>query len=113
MILEPGDKIHVITRRAFDGDIRRHFVGEVSSAGETTARAEGYAFVFNLSRNEFARRPELRERLVALSDARNLIHVLPPDVELAQLEYRTEANRLYLTDGKQFRLDVNEFGAQR
>ena len=30
-ILSPGEKIHVMHRRRFEKDVRRHFVGEVES----------------------------------------------------------------------------------
>lgn len=34
MILEPGEKVHVIVGRNFEADLRRHFVGEVVAAAE-------------------------------------------------------------------------------
>lgn len=34
MVLEIGEKVHVMVKRAFVGDIRRHFVGEVKAVGE-------------------------------------------------------------------------------
>jgi hypothetical protein len=43
MILESGNKIHVITRRAFDSDTPRHFVAEVLEVSDTLVSARGYA----------------------------------------------------------------------
>ena len=32
MVVEPGEKLFIVTRRLFEGDLRRHFVGEVKAA---------------------------------------------------------------------------------
>jgi hypothetical protein len=110
MLLKPGEKIHVITRRYFDGDLRRHFAGQVVTATESTARVQGYTFVFYPGPNEYVRRPDLRERIIALSDAGNIINVIPQEVNLEDLVYRpSEQNRLVVTDRKSFSLDINEF----
>ena len=110
MLLKPGEKIHVITRRHFDGDLRRHFVGQVVAATENTARVRGYTFVFYPGPNEYVRRPDLRERIIALSDAGNIVNVIPENVNLEDLIYRaSEQNRLVVTDRKSFSLDINEF----
>jgi hypothetical protein len=110
MLLKPGEKIHVITRRLFEGDIRRHFAGEIVAASESSARLRGYTYVFYPGPNEYVRRPELRERIIALADAGNVINVIPQDVNLEKLVYRpSEQNRLIVTDNKSFHLDINEF----
>jgi len=44
MILKPGERIHVVVRRAFMQDIRRHFIGEVMDATESLVRAEHLRF---------------------------------------------------------------------
>jgi len=100
----------VITRRSFDGDLRRHFVGQVIAANESTARVKGFTFVFYPGPNEYVRRPDMRERIIALSDAGNIINVIPENINLEDLVYRaSEQNRLVVTDHKSFSLDINEF----
>ena len=70
----------------------------------------GYTFVFYPGPNEYVRRPEPRERIIALGDAGNIINVIPEDVNLEELVYRpSEQNRLVVTDRKSFSLDINEF----
>jgi hypothetical protein len=114
MLLKPGEKIHVITRRLFEGDPRRHFAGEVVAANESIARVKGYAFVFNPGPNNYVRRPDLRERIISLVDAGNVINVILVDVNLEDLVYRpSEGNRLVVTDNGSFRLDINEFSGIR
>ena len=110
MLLKPGEKIHVITRRYFDGDLRRHFAGQVVAASESLARVRGYTFVFYPGSNEYVRRLELRERIIALGDAGNIVNVIPENVNLEELVYRpSDQNRLVVTDRKSFSLDINEF----
>ena len=110
MLLKPGEKIHVITRRLFEGDLRRHFAGEIVAADDRAVRVKGYTFVFYPTRNEYVRRPDLRERIVVLADADNIINVIPENVNLEDLAYRpSEENRLVVTDHRSFYLDINEF----
>jgi hypothetical protein len=114
MVLTPGEKVHAITRRLFEGDLRRHFAGEVQAVTESAARVEGYVFVFDPPSSQFIRRPELRVRIISLVDSGNILTVLPRDIELADLAYRmSEDKRLVVTDGRSFHLDINEFSSVR
>jgi len=114
MLLEPEEKIHVITRRYFEDDLRRHFAGRVIYATESAARIEGYVFVHDPNTNSFVRRTNKRIRLISLTDASNLINILPRSVDLDQLAYRTsKAGRLVISDGQSFEMDINEFGRER
>lgn len=114
MILKVGEKLHVITRRLFDNDLRRHFVGEVQAASEAVVRLEGYVFVFDPSNNQYVKRPGRRVRVVGLADSGSIMNVLPAHVDIDALSYQTSPeNRTVLTDGKSFSLDINEFSASR
>jgi len=42
MILEQGEKVHIIERRYFADDIRRHVAGEVLKCTEHAIRLKGY-----------------------------------------------------------------------
>lgn len=112
MILEKGEKIHLIVRRAFENDIRRHFIGEVIEHAGLLARVEGYTYVFNLGTNEYVKRSDKRIKIIGLADAGNLIHVLPNDAAIENAVYIMSAERrLVITDRKTFTLDINEFSA--
>ena len=65
--LSKGEKVRIVFRRLFSGDVRRHFVGVVQTAFGDSVRVEGYAFVYNEGRNEYERKPELHTRIVSLS----------------------------------------------
>jgi hypothetical protein len=114
MVLKEGEKVHVITRRSFDTDLRRHFVGEVQAVSEVAIRLEGYVFVLDASNNQYVKRPGRRVRVFDLADSGSIINVIPVDVDLDDLSYQTSAqNRSVLTDGKSYSLDINEFSAVR
>jgi hypothetical protein len=108
--MKPGEKLHVIIRRSFEEDIRRHFVGEVIAANGAAVRIRGHAFVFRPAQNDYVQRPDLGERIVSLVDATNIVSIIPETVELEDLAYRqSDQGRLVMTDDKSFRLDINEF----
>jgi hypothetical protein len=109
-ILGLGEKIHVVTRRAFPEDVRRHFVGAVRAVSEGVAKVEGYVFVLRGATNEYERRPEKRVRVVSLSDAANIINVLPESLDLENLKYTFSSGRLLMTDGAGYELELTEFG---
>ena len=114
MILRPGEKIHVIVRRAFFQDIRRHFVGEVTDVTDSIVRAEGHAYLYDTNTNLFVRKSYGQVRIFSLADAANLISVLPRNANLKKIVYKlTEKNRMVLTDGDSLTMDVNEFGVNR
>jgi len=110
MLIEKGEKLHLIARRRFDTDLRRHFIGEVLEAGETAVRARGFVFVLDRNTNQYIKRPGERVRIISLVDAGNIINLLPAEADLAQAEYsQSYERRLIIGDGKTFSLDVNEF----
>jgi hypothetical protein len=109
-VLAIGEKLHIMTRRLFADDVHPHFVGEISAVSGALFRAQGYSFVFDSGSNSYVKHPAARTRLFSLSDAGHIINVLPREVDLNSLEYRTVAGRLTITDGRSFSLEINEFG---
>lgn len=109
-IISKGQKVHIITRRLFDGDIRRHFAGVIEEVSEPLVRAVGYVFVFDETKNTFVRRDEVRTRVFSLAEAGFIINILPDYVDITNLQYRKNLNgQKVLTDGRTFSLDVSEF----
>ena len=109
-VMSVGEAVHVVTRRLFPDDARRHFTGRVSAVAGDLIRAEGWVFVFHRGTNEFVRRSDLRTRVFSLSDSGNIVNVLPPDVEPANLRYEFSDTGLILTDAREFAVDINELG---
>ena len=112
MILEKGEKIHVITRRFFEGDLRWHFIGEIIEVSGALARVEGYVFVFDAGKNQYVQRPDKRSRILGLADSGLIINVLPENADLERTRYaHSQKNILVVTDGTTFTLDINEFSS--
>ena len=113
MILKEGEKIHLIDKKLFEGDIRRHFLGVVEKADDFNFRVKGYAFVLDTSKNEFVKHPELRTRIFSFICNGQVINVLPENIDIAKLVYMNMNGHLNLTDDSGFKLDINEFGLRR
>ena len=109
-VIEIGDKLHIMTRRLFAEDIRRHFAGEITAVSELLIEMHGYTFIFNTSVNEYRRLPETRTRIFSLGNAGHIINKVPRDVDLDSLSYQIVEQRLVVTDKRSFSLAVNEFG---
>jgi hypothetical protein len=109
-ILKPGEKVHIILRRRFEKDVRRHFAGEVEVYESGVARASGYVFVIDdLSKHLFVKRPDKRTKVFPLTDGELIINVLPPSVDVEKVHYELKARSLIVTDGS-WQMDVKEFG---
>jgi len=113
-VLKIGEKVHIMVRRAFIGDLRRHFVGEIKESGDTAIRVDGYTFILDEGTNGYYRKPELRTRIFSVVDGRTIINVISPLTLIEKVTYRlAEENNLVATDGENFQLDINEFGPRR
>jgi hypothetical protein len=109
MILQKGEKIHVIHRRHFEKEPHRHFLGVVDDCENGIARVTGHIFTVDPSKFVFFRRPELRTRIVPLSSGDALVNILPPSVNLDKVVYIQEKKSLRVTDGSDWHMDISEF----
>ena len=113
MILDIGEKVHIIERRYFSDDLRRHFIGEVVKCTENAIRVGGYAWIFDQVKFEFVRKSGFRERVFYPGD-RLIINIIPSEVDLEKIKYTLLSDKgLVVTDGKNFVLAINEFSAIR
>jgi len=109
-ILDRGDRVFIVTRRLFPEDVQRHFVGIVDRAARNAILVHGHAFIRDVARGEFVRRKGQRSRIFPL-DNYIIIFVLPADSDIGQVRYEHRTGKeLTVTDGKQFRIDISEFG---
>ena len=113
-MLKKGEKVFIITRRLFDGDRIRQFVGEVLESSDTLLKVRGYAFVHDDFTNEIVRRDDIRIRVISLVDAVNIIMVIPENIILENVQYELDdMNQRVLTDKASFFMNLNEFGANK
>ena len=110
MILDIGEKIHIIEKRRFAEDVRRHFVGEVTRCSDSAFRITGYAWIFDKLRSTYIRQLEMRERVISF-EGDLIINVLPQDVNISQVKYTRDPNLgLMVVDGQRILLEITEFG---
>ena len=112
MILQVGEKVHVLVRRRFETDVRRQLVGEVLAVNESLVRLRSFTFSFEPAFNLYTRSESAREQLVSLVDGGNLVTILPGDADLERLEFRLDGNRTMLTDGA-FSIELEESQGRR
>src|SRR5258708_35077684 len=108
MILQKGEKIHVIHRRHFDKDPHRHFVGVVEDYENGIARVTGHIYTVDSAKFVFFRRPELRTRIIPLGSGELLVNVIPPSVDLEKIIYKQEKKSVRVTDGGDWHLDISD-----
>lgn len=113
MLLDIGEKVHVIERRMFDSDVRRHFIGTVGRVDAAAMRVTGYAFVFDSGMSAYVRSQEQRTRIFPLGAPGFVINVAPAETNIEAVRYVDHNGRLIVTDGGVFNLDINEFGRSR
>jgi hypothetical protein len=112
-VVAVGDRVHVVVRRGFEEDVRRHFAGVVRAASDRVISVDGFGFVHDAASNTFQRSESKHRRVFSLTDAGHIITILPTSVDLERLTYATDDDRMVITDGSGFRIGVNEFGPLR
>lgn len=113
MILSAGEKILVVSRPLFNGDLRRNFVGEVQEVLGPLARVSGYAFVYDANVNDFVKREDERVRIFSLVDATLMIVILPDETDVPSVRHEIRAGERYITDGKGMMMKTSALNARR
>jgi hypothetical protein len=108
MVLQNGEKVHIIHRRQFEKDPHRHFIGVVDAYENGIARVTGNIFTVDMVKFSFFRRPEQRTRIIGLGSGEVLVNVLPPSVDLAKIIYKQEKKSVRVTDGSDWYLDISD-----
>jgi len=109
MILEKGEKIHVIHRRHFDREPHRHFLGVVDAYELGIARVTGHIFTVDSAKLAFFRRPDVRTRIVSLHSGDVLVNIVPASVDLEKVVYKSEKKSVRVTDGEGWNLEISDF----
>jgi hypothetical protein len=108
MILDIGEKVHIIDKRQYKEDVRHHFIGEVVRATDNSIRVFGYVWSCEAMKG-FYRKPEKRERVVTLYEGL-IINIIPPEVNLEEIKYVSSLQKgHFVTDGKKYVMDITEF----
>ena len=113
MLLDIGEKVHVIERRMFESNVRRHFFGVVDRVDATAIRVTGYVFVYDSGMSGYVRGAELRTRIIPLATTGFVVNIAPAETDVEKVRYVEKNGRLIVTDDGPFSLDINEFGRFR
>ena len=113
MIIEVGEKLHIMYRSLYENSIRRHFIGSVVAAKKSLCRIQGFVFIYDENKAEFVRKPELRTTIMDLAESGYIVNMVAAEVDLERVRYRYARDvGLVATDEKEFLLNINEFGAK-
>jgi hypothetical protein len=107
MILKPGEKVLIISRRFYKEDIRFHFIGEIIDCTENNIRIKGDVWVYENMRG-FCRKPDLRENIIPFDTVLS-VNIIPPEVNLQEIKYTSSLQKGHIiSDGKKFSMEVTE-----
>lgn len=109
MILQKGEKVHIIHRRNYEKDRHRHFIGVVDEYEQGVARVTGHVYTVDAGKFAFVKREEVRTRIVSVISGDVLLNILPPKVDLSKIVYKQERKAVRVTDGSDWHLDLSEF----
>lgn len=113
MLIEIGEKVHIMYRALYENSTRRHFLGEVLAAEGSVCRLQGFVFVYDTKSTEFIRKSEKRITIVDLSESGYIANIIDREVTLDDVIYKYSPGvGLIATDNKSFSLNINEFGAK-
>lgn len=113
MIVEIGQKVHVIYRALYENSVRRHFVGEVAACDKALCRLEGYVFINDKDASTYLRRPEKRITIIDLAESGYIVNFIDQAVNIEKVSYRYISGvGLSATDGENFSLNINEYGSK-
>jgi hypothetical protein len=113
MIIEKGNKIHIVYRALYENSTRRHFVGEINAVDGTCCRIEGYEFVYDSKTTMYVRKPEKRITIIDVAESGYIVNMIRPDINIDEITYRYKSEMgLVATDNKSFTLNINEFGSK-
>jgi hypothetical protein len=113
MIIEIGEKIHIMYRALYENSTRRHFLGVVQAAEGPVCRLEGFVFIYDQKTTEFIRKPEMRVTIIDISESGYIVNLIDKEVNLDNVSYKyVQGVGLTATDNKSFSLNINEFGSK-
>lgn len=113
MIIDVGEKLHIMYRSLYEKSTRRHFIGEVVAVKDALCRLEGFVFIYDDKKTEFFKKAELRTTIVDVAESGFIVNVIDPSVVLEQVCYKyVQDIGLVATDNRSFSLNINEFGSK-
>ena len=110
MLLAADTKVLVVHRRLFEKDQSRYFVGRVEGYDAGIAKIRGRTW----TRDQYGRivkKTDERTKILSLSSGTLIVYQLPSDTDLDALQIQISDERVLLSDGKSFEMDLSEIPA--
>ena len=108
-VLAIGEKVHIVERRKFETDLRRHFIGEVVYCSDHHIKASGFPYVYSPSSKIFEKVDPDRVRIFA-NDNHIAVTLLPPNFDLRNAVYKRIPYKFLLCDADGFEMELDDFG---
>jgi hypothetical protein len=108
MILENGDVVLVSTRRMFERDETRFFLGRTLASDGPLVKIEGFTFVRDLSNGHIVKKAEKRVKILSLSSSGYIVYQLPNVVDLEAVAIESCNGDAFLVDGSRRLLNLAE-----
>jgi hypothetical protein len=108
MILKQGDKILIAHRRLFPRDEARYFIGSVDAYEAGIVKVSGYSYTRDKYTGNVEGKENLRTKILSLSSGTLFVYQLPEGLYLDALTFTYEDGWLFLTDGKDFTINLTE-----
>lgn len=109
-IVKVGEKLHISSRRNFDGAARRTFIGDVVATQRDVVRIQGWLFIYHPEKKTYVRKGRMQTRIIGISNGFNHITVLPPLLRIENLTYYSRNGEMVVTDGLTVHFEVTEAG---
>lgn len=108
MLLARGAIIFASHRRLFEGDVPRYFVGQVLESNDAVLKVRGYSFVRDQGTGRLLRKNDLRTKVISVIAGTHILYELPHTVLVESLRLDSQEGFLFLSDGRDFRMDLAE-----
>jgi hypothetical protein len=114
MIIETGEKIHVIFSKLFEADFRRHFVGIVEKCEGNLVRAVGCLYSEETKMGHIGtivKGADMRVRIIPLDCESVIVNILPKRVNIEKIAYKYDIanSTVRVADGSDWHLDLARF----
>lgn len=108
MLIDKGDKLLVTHRRLYEKETERFFVGVVDAYEQGVAKVSGYTWIHDIPRGRLIRKEDLRCKLIPLTSGNYIVYVLPSHLDIESTRIDQIKQRLLLTNGSNFTMDISD-----
>jgi len=102
MLLDQGEKVHVMHHSFSDKPSGRTLIGTVELCEAGVVRIRGHIYTVDPTLGFPTRQPEAVTRFISLVNGDHVVTPLPATTVLENIIYRQDTQGLWLTDGTQW-----------